>query len=820
MHIIAKRLLYCLLLFCAFNARAQTPTTIPLFYEKVYLHTDRDVYLPDEDIWFKAYLVNAQNNKPINYSHNLYVELISPGLKIIARHVLRMENGLGNGDFKLADTLSGGTYRLRAYTNWMRNFGDKFVFEKNITIISASGKRVNAAVINKAVTRLKKKQPAIVKHDTLPPGPLVRFFPEGGSLVNDVASVVAVKAEDEFGRGMATSGQVVATSNRVVAKFVCDSLGFGSFTLTPDETQDYHAEVTIKGKAYNFKVHEARRKGFTLGANAAGPFIVAEINCNTFSLSESGGASLVLTASHANKILFKEQVRIQSKNILVQIPDTNFPEGIARITLFDDHAKPLSERLVFVRHANGGKLAIKLDSLNYHSKQKTTVKLKLNDSTQANLSMAVVNVDVAPVQPESILSYLELKSEIPGRIEHPERYFDAMNVNRDKQMDLLLMTQGWRDFIWKDIEDTKFKQQYDVEQALTITGRVRGVWFNKAKPAVNVTMFAPKATGDKLFTAITDSLGRFRIDGAIIYGYQFINFTSRVSKGIMTDGTSKGKTGGYVQVDSLFQDRLAIKPAEDFMGDTTAINTDVLMAKQKFTFSGMNALKTVQVKSNNTNEVYPPEIHSITLTEQKEYGNLGQYLLYMIPGAHMEFGGCKGGLVCQNDYKDPGLSFLETGYCDARNNPITLQRVNIRGIYTDNSKLEPACDNDYLGLPMSSVLKVTINHHETGFGVVYSVNVVMRPGVLGVKDIFDNTMADVVGYTRARTFFAPRYEKPDDKPDYRTTIHWEPNITTDEKGEAIVNYYNADPKSKIRVIVQGVTDKGVPVVATAGYEVK
>jgi len=106
----------------------------PYSTKKFFLHTDRDLYLQGEDIWFKAYLVDAQNNKPINFSHNLYVELISPGLKIITRHVLRMENGLGNGDFKLVDTLSAGVYRLRAYTNWMRNFGDKFVLKRTLPL--------------------------------------------------------------------------------------------------------------------------------------------------------------------------------------------------------------------------------------------------------------------------------------------------------------------------------------------------------------------------------------------------------------------------------------------------------------------------------------------------------------------------------------------------------------------------------------------------------------------------------------------------------------------------------------------------------------
>ena len=51
--------------------------------EKVYLHTDRSTYYPSENIWFKAYIVDASDNTLSDYSKNLHVELISPATKII-----------------------------------------------------------------------------------------------------------------------------------------------------------------------------------------------------------------------------------------------------------------------------------------------------------------------------------------------------------------------------------------------------------------------------------------------------------------------------------------------------------------------------------------------------------------------------------------------------------------------------------------------------------------------------------------------------------------------------------------------------------------
>ena len=152
--------------------------------EKVYLHTDRNIYYPGDDIWFKAYLINAADRSLSVQSRSLHVELISPSSKIIMSRIIRLEAGLGNGDFKLPDNLDSGRYRISAYTNYMRNFGDQLFFNKNITIINPSDS-INA--ISDSVNYKKNKIE-------------ISFFPEGGSLVDNVSSVVAFKAVNAIGK--------------------------------------------------------------------------------------------------------------------------------------------------------------------------------------------------------------------------------------------------------------------------------------------------------------------------------------------------------------------------------------------------------------------------------------------------------------------------------------------------------------------------------------------------------------------------------------------------------------------------------------------
>jgi hypothetical protein len=195
--------------------------------EKVYLHIDRDYYYPGDDIWFKAYLINAADRSLSDQSRNLHVELITPYSKIIMSRIIRLEVGLGNGDFNLPDNLKSGKYKIRAYTNYMRNFGDQLFFQKDITLINPSDS-INA--ISDSVNYKKNKIE-------------ISFFPEGGSLVDNVSSVVAFKAVNPLGKGCDVSGKIFSSAGELIKTFKSSHLGMGSFLLRPLAGVSYYSIV-------------------------------------------------------------------------------------------------------------------------------------------------------------------------------------------------------------------------------------------------------------------------------------------------------------------------------------------------------------------------------------------------------------------------------------------------------------------------------------------------------------------------------------------------------------------------------------------------
>jgi hypothetical protein len=77
------------------------------------------------------------------------------------------------------------------------------------------------------------------------------------------------------------------------------------------------------------------------------------------------------------------------------------------------------------------------------------------------------------------------------------------------------------------------------------------------------------------------------------------------------------------------------------------------------------------------------------------------------------------------------------------------------------------------------------------------------------------------GYDSPRIFYSPRHDpiQPSNSPDVRTTLFWKPDITLQEGKGFLLDYFNADNPSTIRIVVEGITSKGIPVTATTQYQV-
>ncbi|HEX8531280.1 MAG TPA: MG2 domain-containing protein, partial [Cytophagales bacterium] len=102
--------------------------------EKIYLQTDKPFYKPGEDIWLRAFVVDGVTHQPSGVSNIVYVELINPKGGVEKQLTLPVAAGEAVGDFSLEEAAPGGLYKVRAYSKWMKNFGEDAFFEKEIQV--------------------------------------------------------------------------------------------------------------------------------------------------------------------------------------------------------------------------------------------------------------------------------------------------------------------------------------------------------------------------------------------------------------------------------------------------------------------------------------------------------------------------------------------------------------------------------------------------------------------------------------------------------------------------------------------------------------
>ena len=91
--------------------------------EKIYIHTDNNSYFVGDTIWYKAYVLRADDLRPTDMSRLLYVELLTPdGYLVERQRIIIDHNTQSYGQFALPDTMYSGYFELRAYTRWQLNF--------------------------------------------------------------------------------------------------------------------------------------------------------------------------------------------------------------------------------------------------------------------------------------------------------------------------------------------------------------------------------------------------------------------------------------------------------------------------------------------------------------------------------------------------------------------------------------------------------------------------------------------------------------------------------------------------------------------------
>ncbi|RYG09052.1 MAG: hypothetical protein EOO07_24515, partial [Chitinophagaceae bacterium] len=530
----------------------------------------------------------------------LYVEIADANNRVLNRNMVQLQYGVGWGSLPLtALRYPEGTYTLRAYTNWMRNFGDNFIFEKQIKVVNDIEAKSKSTTANSGV-RKPNQTTTIAKKQA------IQFFPEGGSMLENAAGIVAFKAEDAMGKILKVKGVILASNGDTITPFEAKDGGMGAFMLMPMSGVKYTAKGVFNDKIpFTAALPDAVSKGFTTRVTVADSVFKVIVSTNEATLAEYTGKELELRARHGGVVYAALKFQMNALQKVAELSKKDFPSGITAVTLTDFQGKAHSERLLYIEPKMALKVLVTTNKPIYKSKERVVVNIKTLDAqdkpVKSEVSMAAVDASIVPEGSGNIVSYFALESELRGKIENAQRYFDAKNPNRTKQLDLLLLTQGWRDFVWKRMKDTSISIKNINETGFTISGTVTEKRSDKPLPNINVTLFANGAKGGKLFGQKTNAEGRYFFDNINLEGTQVIKLVAT---------NSEAKKTGKIQLDSTYSKPLNITVMDETTsddGNLAAFKKELSSRKEqekRFSLSDTIQLKEVAVRRNKTERIF------------------------------------------------------------------------------------------------------------------------------------------------------------------------------------------------------------------------
>ncbi len=770
--------------------------------ENSYLHTDRTTYFLGESLWYKAYVVYAYNNLLFNHSRILYVELIDSNSEIVLRNKTLIEDGLGHGDFILADSLNikPGNYQLKAYTNWTRNFGNDFVYTKPIVVKNVYE---GAHGQYKAPSSNKVSESQTAENKTF----TVQFFPEGGSLLANVLNISAFKATNPDGSPVNVKGTIYDSDDKMITMFLSVHDGMGKFQFTPKSNTTYYAEVAdASGKKIKVQLPKVETSGYVLGYKKKGAkhFIAIKTNNDTF--TQASNKPLTLVCNTKGITYFQGELPLTKATLSFELPTEKIPEGISQVTLYDYKQRPQAERLIYIEKQHGVKITITPDKQEYAPSEKTALTVTATDETgaavPASFSLSCIdtngNLNVGNNQ-STICSYFLMESEIRGKVFNPGYYFNAKNPKRLEHLDLLLLTQGWRNFIWKTIPKIPDSLSYKAEKGFSVSGKVQQLLGEKPKPNVNISLAMMNASGSSIFSTVTDTLGQFSFNDLLYVGKTKMFINSR---------NEKGKNRGEIILNPIEEPPMEAHYKVALQPNTMLVNTRTMVEQvyQKHMAFGItpeNVLDEVEIiakKKDPHTGIYGEPDYSYTPDDKMpNFRDIYALIQFTVPGVSVT-----NGKVQFIRYNGPA-HFLIDGF------PVFNQ-----------SDIEFILPDDVAKIDAIKGPKAAMFGTEGANGVIA---IYTKTGEYNTakRGRAHSQTEQTEGFYKARVFYAPDLNNPtnriNDGAAIRNTIFWMPYVHPDTTGTAKLTYFNSAAKTTVKVSLEGLTKTGIPIAVKTFYTV-
>ena len=774
--------------------------------EKAYLHFDNTSYYVGDTIWFKAYVTLAEKQTFSLISRPLYVELVDQTGHIADKQIIKLTQGEGNGQFILPHSMLSGYYEVRAYTRWMLAFNEPQYFSRTFPIYQLS----NSDKLERSITTYELSSSMENRPSETEEKLNVRFFPEGGQLVEGVTSQVAFKAESKNGGNIELSGTIYTKEGTEITSFETLHDGMGHFEYTPSD-QPAIAKVSFQGKKYEFTLPQALPNGYVLSTVSNAGALLVRVSCNAATPQDT----LAVFISHQGRPSIHQLIscRADAPQEFI-LPTRKLPAGVLQVSLINRAGNTLCERFVFANPRAPLQISTKKLKEVYAPYAPIRCELQIKNAkgepVSGELSVSIrdgVRSDYLEYD-NNIFTDLLLTSDLKGYIHQPGYYFASPSPRKQTELDVLLMVHGWRKYdMSQAISTAPFTPLQLPETQLALNGQVKSTILKNKLKDIALSVIVKK--DDQFITGgtVTDENGRFTIPVEDFEGTtEAVIQTRKVGKERNKDASilidrnfsPAPRAYGYKELHPEWKD-LAYwqQKAESF---------DSLYMDSIRKVEGLYVLDEVEIKSkrrqgsNMATKISEKSIDAYydvrrSVDVLRDNGKIVTTIPELMEKLSPQF---------YWDRTNDKHTYRQKPICYIMDNHI-LSETETQMMLTEVdglasiiiSKGTGGIDDDIIqNTKMSEVTDSTgvdISKLDR-YSVFYLIPLPRRDVLNKSQSAVLGTRQTVIqGYTRPLEYYSPAYPTKElymDKVDKRRTLYWNPSVQADGNGKAVIECYN------------------------------
>ena len=774
--------------------------------EKAYLHFDNTSYYVGDTIWFKAYVTLAEQQIFSQISRPLYVELVDQTGHIADKQIIKLTQGEGNGQFVLPRSMLSGYYEVRAYTRWMLAFNEPQYFSRTFPIYQlANSDKLERSITTYELSSSMENRPSETEEKLN-----VRFFPEGGQLVEGVTSQVAFKAESKNEGNIELSGTIYTKEGAEITSFETLHDGMGRFEYTPS-AQPAIAKVDFQGKKYEFTLPQALPNGYVLSTvNNAGALLV-KVSCNAATPQDT----LAVFISHQGRPYVHQLIscRADAPQEFI-LPTRKLPAGVLQVSLINRAGNTLCERFVFSNPRAPLQLSAEGLKEVYTPYAPIRCELQVKNAKGEPIS-GDVSVSIRDAVRSDYLEYdnniftdLLLTSDLKGYIHQPGYYFASPSPRKQTELDILLMVHGWRKYdMSQAISTAPFTPLQLPDAHLVLNGQVKSTILKNKLKDIALSVIVKK--DDQFITGgtVTDENGRFTIPVEDFEGTtEAVIQTRKVGKERNKDASilidrnfsPAPRAYGYKELHPEWKDLTHWQQKAE--------NFDSLYMDSIRKVEGLYVLDEVEIKSKRRQgsnmatkineksiDAYYDVRRSVDLL--RDNGKIVTTIPELMEKLSPQF---------DWDRSNDKLTYRQKPICYIMDNHILsetetqMMLTEVDGLASiiiskgtggiddeiiQNTKMSEVTDST--GVDISKLDK---------YSVFYLIPLPRRDVLNKSQTAVLGTRQTVIqGYTHALEYYSPAYPTKElymDKVDKRRTLYWNPSVRTDENGKAVIECYN------------------------------